>query len=290
MPTRGKLALGLAGGCLAVLGVLWFAAFHVGFVERADDKVLLAFYNLTNLHYRHHIHAVALVFVAPFDPALFVFVAVLPVVVALARRRPYDAGAALVLLGGAGVTTLALKHLLPEPRADSFLGITSPVPYPRFPSGHSTAAMALVLALTLVAPARVRPLIATLGAVFAAAVGYSLLTLGSHFPTDVLAGFIVAAAWSLLTWWALPALDRGLSAVPMPGRPISLREALAPLIAGFSAAAALAAIVVLTDPPSVVSYVRGHAALIVGAFGIAALSTTLSATVVLLSLRRDGPR
>ena len=286
MPTRAKWAVGFAGGCFAVLGVLWFAAFHVGFVERADDKVLFAFYGLGGLYHGHRIHTTANVFVAPFDPAHFVVLAVVPVVVALTRRRPYDACAALVLLGGACITTVALKHLLPEPRAASFL--TSPVPYPRFPSGHSTGAMALVLALTLVAPARIRPLIAGLGAIFAAAVGYSLLTLGSHFPSDVFAGFIVAAAWSLLISGALLAFDGHLGTLPMPSRPISLREALAPPIAALSAGAALAAIVILLDPQSVASYVRAHSALIVGAFGIAALSTALATTVV-LSVRRDVP-
>ena len=117
------------------------------------------------------------------------------VVVALARRRARDACAVVVLVFGAGATTLLLKQLLPQAPVVSFLGIISPVPYPRFPSGHATAAMALVLALTSVAPARLRPVVAGLGAVFAAAVGYSLLTIGSHFPSDVLAGFLVAATW-----------------------------------------------------------------------------------------------
>jgi len=180
MPTRAKWAVGLAGAGFAVLGILWFAAFHVGFVERVDNKVLFAFYGLGDAYHRHRVHTTADVFVAPFDPAHFVVLAVVPVVIALTRRRPYDAYAALVLIGGACITMLVLKHLLPEPRAASLL--TSPVPYPRFPSGHSTGAMALVLALTLVTPARVRPLIAGLGAVLAAAVGCSLLTLGSHFP------------------------------------------------------------------------------------------------------------
>ena len=288
MPTRAKWAVGSAGGCFAVLGVLWFAAFHIGFVERADNKVFFAFYDLTDLHYRHRIHWTAHVFVAPFNAPHFVVLAVLPVVVALARRRPHDACAALVLVGGACITTLALKRLLPEPHAASFLDITSPVPYPRFPSGHSTAAMALVLAMTLVAPARVRPLIAGLGAVCAAGVGYSLLTLGSHFPSDVFAGFIVAAAWSLLTSGALLSIDRRLGTLPIPSRPVSLREALASPIAALSASAALAAVVILIDPQSVISYLRAHPVLIVGAFGIAALSTALSTTAV-LGVRRDVP-
>lgn len=99
----------------------------------------------------------------------------------------------------------------PQPEVVSFLGIASPFPYPRFPSGHSTTAMALVLALTFVAPARLRPVVAGLGAVFAAAVGYSLLAIGSHFPGDMFGGFLVAATWSPRTSVLTPRSSRGRS-------------------------------------------------------------------------------
>jgi membrane-associated phospholipid phosphatase len=289
MPIRARWALGFAGACSALLGLLWLAAFHVGFVERADHKVFVAFYNLTYLYYRHRIYATATSIVSLCDPSSIVYLAALPVGIALARRRPYDACAVVVLLGGASVATLVLKHLLPEPGVVSFLGVTSPVPYPRFPSGHSTAAMSLVLALTLVVPARIRPLVAGLGAVFAAAVGYSVLALGTHFPSDVFAGFLVAATWALLTAAALLALDGRVGRAWEPSRPVSFREALTPPIAALLAAAVLATIVLLINPHAVVSYVRANTAFIVGAAVIAAFSTAV-ATGVLLSLRRDVQR
>ncbi len=287
MPIRARWALGFAGACAAMVGLLWLAAFHVGFVERADHEVLLAFYNFPFL-YEQHGNAARFV-VSLCDPSRVVFLAAVPVVVALARRRAHDACAVLVLLAGAGVTTLVLKHVLPEP----FLGVPSPVPYPRFPSGHSTAAMSLVLALTLVAPARLRPLIAGLGAVFAAAVGYALLTLGSHYPTDVLGGFLVATMWSLLTVAGLAGFERrfgtSASASAAPSLPITVREALTSPVTALLAAVTLAAIVVLSDPQSVVSYVRAHEGFIVGVGVIAVLSTALS-TGIVLSVRTDARR
>ena len=249
--------------------------------------MLLAFYNFAFLYERHG--GAAKFVVSLCDPSRVVFLAAVPVVVALARRRAYDAFAVLVLLAGAGFTTLVLKHVLPEP----FLGVPSPVPYPRFPSGHSTAAMSLVLALTLVAPARLRPLIAGLGAVFAAAVGYSLLTLGSHYPTDVFGGFLVAAMWSLLTVAGLAVFEHRLGtstfASAEPSLPISVREALTSPVAALLAAVTLAAIVVLSDPQSVVSYVRAHNDFVVGVGAIAVLSTALS-TGIVLSVRTDARR
>jgi membrane-associated phospholipid phosphatase len=287
MPTRVKWALGGAAGCVAVLALLWYAAFHVGFFERADRQVFASFYNLTYPHYRGRVHQTATLFVSLCDPSHYVYLVVLPVAVALARRRASDACAVVVLIGGAGATTLVLKHLVPQTAVVSFPDIASVVPYPRFPSGHSTAAMALVLALTFVTPARLRPVVAGLGAVFAAAVGYSLLTIGSHFPTDVFGGFLVAAAWSLLTVGMLREFERRLGAAPGPASPVTVRDALTPPVVALLAILVLAVIVLLSDPQSIVSYLRAHNAMIVGTVVIAALSTTVS-TGVLLCVRRDA--
>ena len=67
-----------------------------------------------------------------------------------------------------------------------------------WPSGHSTAAAALVLCAVLVSPARLRPLVAALGGMFALAVGCSLLILAWHMPSDVLGGYLLAALWVAL--------------------------------------------------------------------------------------------
>jgi membrane-associated phospholipid phosphatase len=286
MPTRVKWALGAVGGCAALLALLWFAAFHVGFFQRADRQVFVSFFDLTYPHYSNRVHATATLFVSLCDPSHYVYLVVLPLAVALARRRAYDAGAVLVLVLGAGATTLVLKHLVPQAKVASFPDIASVVPYPRFPSGHSTAAMALVLALILVTPARLRPLVAGLGAVFAAAVGYSLLTIGSHFPSDVFGGFLVAAAWSVLTAAMLHELEARLGPSPSPASPITVREALIPLAVAMLAILVLAMIALLSDPQSILSYLRTHTAMIVGTVLIAALSTTVS-TGVLLCVRRD---
>jgi len=287
MPMRAKWGLGLAGGCVALLALLWYAAFHVGFFERADRQVFVSFFNLTFPNYRHRVHEIAIFVVSLCDPSRLAFLVVLPVAVALVRRRAYDACAVVVLVVGAGATTLALKHMVPQTSAVSFPDLASVVPYPRFPSGHSTAAMAMVLALTFVTPARLRPVVAGLGAVFAAAVGYSLLTLGSHFPSDVFAGFLVAASWSVVTIGVLREFERRLGASPDPGPPITIGEALTPSVVALLAILGLAAIVVLTGPHSIASYLRAHKAFIAGTVVIAALSTTVS-TAVLLSVRNDA--
>ena len=45
---------------------------------------------------------------------------------------------------------------------------------------------------------RLRPLVATLGVMFMAAVGVSLLILAWHLPSDVLGGYLVGTLWAAL--------------------------------------------------------------------------------------------
>jgi membrane-associated phospholipid phosphatase len=65
-----------------------------------------------------------------------------------------------------------------------------------------------VLCAVLVAPARSRALVATLGGIYALAVGCSLLILAWHMPSDVLGGYLVAALWMAIVVAALRISDR----------------------------------------------------------------------------------
>ncbi len=129
--------------------------------------------------------------------------------------------AVAAILLGANLTTEALKHVLPEPHFAGLLDGWLPVPTTEWPSGHSTAAMSAVLGLLLASPGRVRPYVAALGAAFAVAVGYSLVTTGDHFPADVFAGYLVAATWALVA----------VAALVGRGAPLAERDNLRPGVA-----------------------------------------------------------
>ena len=64
------------------------------------------------------------------------------------------------------------------------------------PSGHTTAVMSLALALVIVSPPRLRPLAAAAGGLLTVATVFSLLVLGSHYPSDIVGGLLVATAWA----------------------------------------------------------------------------------------------
>src|SRR3954454_8668706 len=150
------------------------------------------------------------------DPPNYGVFGGLLVVVALVRRRPRTALVVPIVLVGAEVTTQVLKPLLATPRESEWL--ESHIAAASWPSGHATAALALALCAVLVAPARLRPIVALLGAGFAAAVAYAILVLAWHFPSDVLGGFLVATMWSLLAVSALVAWEQRRPTGARPAR------------------------------------------------------------------------
>lgn len=116
------------------------------------------------------------------------------VLVALRRRRRDLAAVAFATLAGANLTTYLLKPMLG--RADPFGGEGSRYISSAFPSGHATAAMSLALVAVIVAPRRWRPWVAVAAAGYAATVGVGLVVGVSHYPSDVVGGFLVAGAWA----------------------------------------------------------------------------------------------
>jgi len=140
------------------------------------------------------------------DPGpVIVFTAALAALAA-ARGRLRQAAAIVFLVGATSVSSQVVKALLAYPR-DAVRGAAHVNPA-AFPSGHSTAAMALAACAVLVAPRAVRPLAAGLGALLALGVGYSVVTLGWHYPSDVIGGFLLATIWTLLVVAALQAAER----------------------------------------------------------------------------------
>jgi undecaprenyl-diphosphatase len=123
----------------------------------------------------------------------------------LALRRMRGAAWLLLLATGSGMlASFALKDLFDRPRPD-LVPHGMHVASASFPSGHSM--MAAIVYLTLGALlARVQPkrrikaFVLSVSILLAVIVGISRVYLGVHWPTDVLAGWTVGAAWALMFW------------------------------------------------------------------------------------------
>src|SRR5689334_1890264 len=102
MPMRARNAMLGAGACVSLLALVWFAAFHVGFFGRLDQSIYLQFVDL-QAHSR--IAWIAKHFVRLFDPSRYIYLALVPLVAVLLRRRPRVVLAVGVMLLGANVTT-----------------------------------------------------------------------------------------------------------------------------------------------------------------------------------------
>ncbi|MFG1800848.1 phosphatase PAP2 family protein [Micromonospora carbonacea] len=116
--------------------------------------------------------------------------------IALIRRRVALAITATLLIAGANVTTQLLKHFLVRP--DVGIDPERAAAGNSLPSGHTTVAASVALALILVLPTTVRVLGAYLGTAYAAVAGVATLSAGWHRPSDAVAAFLVVGVWAAL--------------------------------------------------------------------------------------------
>jgi membrane-associated phospholipid phosphatase len=277
-PMRPLIAAAIGAVILALVGALALGSMMV---RRADLNARLAFEKLgEHQHVETFFRSIAHVG----DPSGVMIVTLVLGAVAVVRGRPRVAlGVGLIVLG-ANVTTQVLKPALATPRVTELLS-DSHVLAGSWPSGHATAAMSLALCAVLVSAPRWRPFVATLGAAFAIAVGYGLLILGSHFPSDVLGGFLVAAVWVLAGAAALRAADRRWPA--RTGRTAVLRrdQALIPPLAAALAALGAGALAVLLRPETVLGGGVRHPSAVAAGLAVAAFGLSV-ATALVLALRR----
>lgn len=190
---RRRLLLAFAGVLLPLWGfaelageirdreTIAFDAPILGFARGLANAGLdRAFVWISNAGYSH--------FVVPFDIVLVAALVLL--------RRLREAMFAGLALGGAGLLNVAAKHAFARQRPVLWESIAPEATF-SFPSAHAMGSAALVCVLLLLAwPTRWRWVAVVVGVPFVALVGFSRVYLGVHFPSDVLAGWAAASAWT----------------------------------------------------------------------------------------------
>ena len=126
--------------------------------------------------------------VIPFDLGL--------IAVLIARRRVREGLFATFAIVGSALLNLAAKPLFARERPSFWESIAPEGSY-SFPSGHAMGSMTLACVLVLLCWwTRARwPVVVTMGA-FVVLVGISRIYLGVHYPSDILAGWTAAIAWT----------------------------------------------------------------------------------------------
>ena len=117
--------------------------------------------------------------------------------------RRVEALALALSLGGAMLLSDLVKLLVsrPRPPVEHLQAVTGS----SFPSGHATQASAFWLSLVLVlraAGAGRRTVVAAgaIAVVLVAAVAWSRVYLGVHYPADVVAGVLLGSGWAVFVW------------------------------------------------------------------------------------------
>lgn len=117
-------------------------------------------------------------------------------------RRPALAIVAAVLF--ANIASSLLKAAFDRPRPDLIAHLDH-VSSASYPSGHATSAAALYLTLALLAPVQWRRATWTLAVLMIGFTGLSRIMLGVHWPSDIVGGILLGAAFALTAaWWAQP--------------------------------------------------------------------------------------
>ena len=210
--------------------------------------------------------------------------------IALIRGRKALAVTATLLIAGANVTTQLLKHYLLRP--DFGIDPERAAAGNSLPSGHTTVAASVAIALILVLPRKLRVAGAFLGAGYAAAAGVATLSAGWHRPSDAVAAYLVVGAWAAAAGLVLLFFQRE-QAVVEPGDAHRMAGAV---LGGIGVVALLASAVALSwlvDRSTIPVEALGRRPLFIGYAGSAAgIVGTIAvvAALVLVVVHRLVPR
>lgn len=195
-----KKQIQFTAGLIAIFAI--FAICMMGFVKiawdvREKDTVVFEDMILNNIHHIANPFLDAFMPVATDAGGIFAVAGISLVIMGIfIYKNEYRRAVFMALcMGGAVVLNVILKAVFERARPDLWDQLVHESSY-SFPSGHSmmTAALgsALIVALW---NSRWRWWAIGFAAIYIPFIGFTRLYLGVHYPTDVLAGWLVSGAW-----------------------------------------------------------------------------------------------
>lgn len=191
------------------------------------------------------------------SPVMLLVAVILVASIAVLRRRPWLAAAAVVTILGANLTTQVLKRLILG-RVDLLDGLFYPLPN-SFPSGHVTIVASVVVAGLIVVPPLVRGALVPGAGLATGIVGVATLAAGWHHMADAVGGVLVATTWAAGAG-VIVAWERGVHPAGRWATRVSRTTTRATVLAGgVIALVALAAYgLVAADPLEVLDELAGR--------------------------------
>lgn len=162
---------------------------------RYDEQVLLAIYSLSSDTLDRIIGATT-------DLGYTWWVGLVTIVaVSLCVKRRNYKNALVVVVGvvGSAIINLLLKLFFQRDRPELWERLITENSY-SFPSGHAMASASLAAVIIVILwPTKWRYFALAIGSVYVMYIGFTRMYLGVHYPTDIIAGWLVATSWVAIT-------------------------------------------------------------------------------------------
>lgn len=196
MTSTTRKSLAVAAASLVLVPAVYFIAVRTGTGQRFEDAVWRGAGQTAVQRPAQATRALNLI-------GTWTSIAAVAVVllIGLLRRQLGPAVAGVAVVGASVVTTEFLKRTAVRPDLDP----NGYVAGNSFPSGHTAIAMAVMFALILVAPFRLRGLIALAAAAAATEIGALTIIARWHRPSDTLGADLIVLCYGSLAVLALAA-------------------------------------------------------------------------------------